>query len=535
MNHVAAIISMLHEPAQSSSAVRRFRNKPVLQWTLNRLARSQSTDSMHIFCWEDQEESIREIEAEVICKGPRQALAPMRAVTAARRWADGWRGGLMGACEFDLGFHGPWVGELAELSEADAVLLIDPAAALIDPVLVDQMIQHAQLHPAVELCFSQAAPGLTGALLRRTLIDRLGAAGIHPGRLLSFWPDQFGVDPIGRDGCVATPTPVARSIHRFKLDSHRQILRTDHATNCFNGQLMSTESEELVEQMRGCESVDPLPRDVILELNTSRLSRPIFSPLRHQEISRPDLSPVMAGELFGQLSRLDDVRLTLAGAGDPLNSPVLFEVLAAARSAGIGAIHIETDLLTADAALIARLAESEIDVVSVHLPAITTPTYREVMGVDGCGRVVENIRLLETAIARLGAGTPLIAPIFMKTKLNMAEMDPWYDYWVRRCGHAVIASPSDFAGQIPDVAVADMSPPKRRACGRLGSRMTVLSDGQIVSCEQDVLGKQVMGKIGESSIEDVWRNRFAAIRRCHAQEKWNEHPLCAACREWHRP
>jgi MoaA/NifB/PqqE/SkfB family radical SAM enzyme len=321
-------------------------------------------------------------------------------------------------------------------------------------------------------------------------------------------------------------------VHRFKLDSHRQIIRADHATVCFNGQLISTEAQELAHRMRGCEGVDVLPRDVVLEINTGRSTQPLFSAAGHLKINRPDLPPAVAEKLFGELSTLDDIRLTLSGVGDPLLSPAFFEIVAAARSSGITAINVETDFLQSDPE---KLVAAGIDVVSVHLPAATPATYAKLMGVDGFAKVMENIRLLEQEVRRVGRGTPLIAPIFTKTAINLAEMDVWYDYWLRRLGHAVIVGPSNLAGQIPDSAVADMAPPRRRACGRLASRMTILSDDTIVSCEEDVLGKQAMGVIGQTPIQEIWKNRFAALRRCHEKSEWNEQPLCAGCREWHRP
>jgi hypothetical protein len=53
-------------------------------------------------------------------------VATIDAVSASRRWADGWRGGLLSTCDCDLGFHAPWHREIAERVEADAILLVDP-------------------------------------------------------------------------------------------------------------------------------------------------------------------------------------------------------------------------------------------------------------------------------------------------------------------------------------------------------------------------------------------------------------------------
>jgi radical SAM protein with 4Fe4S-binding SPASM domain len=538
MQRIIAILSMLHESADHHSASRNFRGKPVLDWTLRRLAAAASIETVAVLCWDDQFTAVT-VTAEprkvgVITKGARQVLPQMDAVTAARRWADGWRSGLLGTCEFDLGFHPHWVNELIHLHEADAVMLIDPAAGLLDPVLVESIIDYAEAQPTAELCFMQAAPGLTGTLLRRELVERLSIANVHPGRMLTYHPDQPGVDPTGKPGCVPVPAPVARSKYRFKLDSDRQIARADHATVHLNGHLISTEAEELAIGMRGCEVADRLPREVVLELNTGRATKPIYSPTNHLAMDRPELTLATAEQLFKELSRMDDARLTLAGVGDPLLSPACFEIIAAAKAAGINAIGIETDLLAVSAEDIARLAGSGVDVISIHFPAATSVTYQSVMGVDGFSQVLNNVLILEQQVKANTRGVPLITTVFTKMAANLAEMELWYDYWVRRLGHAVIVGPSDYAGQIPDLAVADMASPVRRACSRLSSRITVLSDGQIVSCEQDVLARQTMGTIGQTPMQDIWQQSFGAMRKCHQNADWASKPLCGKCREWHR-
>ena len=67
-----------------------------------------------------------------------------------------------------------------------------------------------------------------------------------------------------------------------------------------------------------------------------------------------------------------------------------------------------------------------------------------------------------------GRGTPLIVPTFVKTAANLAEMEAWYDHWLRCLGCTVIAGPGDFAGQIPDVSLVQMEPPRRRGSRESG-------------------------------------------------------------------
>jgi spiro-SPASM protein len=327
---------------------------------------------------------------------------------------------------------------------------------------------------------------------------------------------------------------VARTTHRFTLSSDRQVARVAAATESLNGQLMTTSGEELVHRLSALGAVDPLPREVVLELTTTRLCRPIFWPGCYQEIRRPDLSLSDARVLIRELSALDDTRLSLAGVGDPLLSPAVFDVIESASAAGL-TVHVETDLLNPDPQVARRLAASQADVVSVHLPAMNEQTYEAVMGVNGYRRVLENLQAFVTERAARGRGVPVLAPLFTKCAANLAEMEPWYDQWLRAVGSAVITGPSDFAGLVPDVSVADMSPPRRKPCARLGNRLTVLSDGRIVSCEQDVLGRQALGTVGEDALAGVWQERTAVLREEHRCGNWTSRPVCGSCKQWHRP
>lgn len=539
MSNISAILSLLHEGPDVNSSTRRFRNQPVLEWTLRRLSISRQLSSAAVLCWEDQLPHVagvaEEVGAFVLAKGPRSRISQIESISASRRWADGWRGGLLGTCAFDIGFYAPWVMELAQRLETEGVLLVDAASALVDPALVDALIVHADGHTDQEICFSAAAPGLCGALLRMPLLGRLATTKIHPGRLLHYIPDHVSREMIGTDACLNVSPAVARTVERFVLDSDRQIARTEHATACLNGELQIAGAEEIVERILASNWSDPLPREVTIELNTRRATHPIFSPARARGIARPDLPLNLARKIFQQFAHADDIRVTFAGVGDPLLHGDLFDILDAARSAGICATHVETDLLSEDAGHISGLASSPLDIVSIHLPALTEATYFEVMGIDGYRRVLDNIRALVASRQQRGEGVPILVPIFTKCRQNLVEMEPWYDQWLKALNCAVLRGPSTFGGLVSDVGVADMTPPGRKACHRLASRMMILSDGRIVSCEEDLVAAQTLGHAATDSISDIWTTRFASLRSDHHQQQWAAHPLCATCNEWHRP
>src|SRR5205823_81595 len=144
------------------------------------------------------------------------------------------------------------------------------------------------------------------------------------------------------------------------LDTKRQVDRLERATTDLNGQLMSTDAEGLVRCLGGSQPVDQLPREVVLELTARRMATPIFAPAGQLPVSRDDIPVDVARDLFGQLAEADDVRLTLGGVGDPLVAPHLFDIVAAARDAGITALHVRTDLLEGTPEFIERLAAAPI-------------------------------------------------------------------------------------------------------------------------------------------------------------------------------
>jgi Radical SAM superfamily/Iron-sulfur cluster-binding domain len=537
--NVTAVLSMLHEPLGANSATRRFRGEAALAWTLFRLGRCQRISQSIVLCWEDQAEAVEpiaaELDVEYVARSARICVPHLDAIAAARRWADGWRGGLLGACEFDRGFHGPWIAEIAAKTGTEALLLVDPSAGLVDPDLIDALIEHADARPEIDLCFSQAAPGLSGVVLRKPLFEQLAVGGAHPGALLCYRPDLPVHDPISKPSCAPVETPIARTLHRFTLDSERQIDRIAHATVHLNGQLISTEAEQLVRFLDASPETPELPHEIVLELNTRRATLPMYSPSSHIHFDRPDLTVQMATALFEELAAADDVRVVLGGVGDPLLHPEVFTIINAAQRAGIGAIAIETDLFGIEAGVIEQLADSAVDIVSVNFPAVRPETYQAIMGVDGFKTVMENLSKLISRRQSNRRGTPLVVPTFQKMAGNLGEMEAWYDHWMRVLGCAVIDGPKDFGGQIPDVSVAQMEPPRRRTCSRIARRLTVLCDGRIVSCEQDIQGRQNLGRVGENSIKSVWAGAASALRRDHAAGEWKRHSVCAACKEWHRP
>ena len=479
MQDPTAVLSMIHEPPARNSATRLFRGEPVLAWTLRRLERSARLAHMIVICWEDQVADVEPIcgghGANVLVKGPRSPIASVEAVAAVRRWSDGWRGELRGACDFDLGFHAPWVKEAIENLDADCAVLIDPSAALIDAVIIDQLIERAATQPSLELCFSHTPPGLGGAVVKMPLLKRLATAELHPGHLLHSSYDALGV--VGCDGSLPLPSAVTRAHGSFKLDSHRQIWRVTNAMVPLNGSLIRSEAEAIVARQSAEDYPDPLPRDIVLELTTERATRPTFQPLRPPGFGPRNMTTDMAMRLFRECALFDDVRLTLAGSGDPMLAENFYEIIEVALHCGVSAIRIETDFLDVDALRAARELAGAVDILAVHLPACSEGAYAQVMGVDAYKKVLTSIDKFHGEQDVGQHGTPLLIPLFTPTPHNAAEEKPWFERWPYGVSLAHSMQPA-------------------------ASRLIVLADGRIVS--NDASGA-TLGMVGQTTLTQAWQ------------------------------
>ena len=238
-------------------------------------------------------------------------------------------------------------------------------------------------------------------------------------------------------------------------------------------------------------------------------------------------------KIMADCTAYDDICLTFGGFGEPLTHPDLPAMTAAAKSAGIYGINIETDGLLLQGDLAEALLASPADIISVYLDADSSELYRAVKGRDAFTQAARNVE--QFARHSTDSGGPLVVPHLVKTRETMPEMEAFYDRWIQCCGAAVIVGFNDFAGQIPDKAVMDMSPPRRFACARLWRTMTILADGKMTPCGQDFKGEHTIGNVLEQSVGELWRSeQMETLRQAHRQDNYQTHPLCAACKEWHR-
>ena len=501
--------------------------RPVLRRTLERLASVEGLDGIVLATKPEAATEAMELAGtsgvvwmpDAADGGARDA---MRLTRGFGRY--GWRGGLAGTTVYDELFEPVVTAAAIAKTGADAIFLVPAGAALLEVDWAGRMLAlYRQNIGKHRICFCQAPPRLAGAVFGADVLLTLGRAHLYPGRLLAYDPGRPVRDPICEQFNYMLPDWVIATRRRFLGDCPRGLwlcrriveeggLDVDGQTACRIARQLPPE---------------PWPREVTVELTTRR---PVEDDLR-PSADRGDLDlDVLADRLSG-LEQAGDLNIMFAGAGDALlhaDWPA-----AVAEGKKVGTVGLATYGTSLDEQVGRMLLQSGPDVVQVYADAVSDRVYAAHKRGSTASAVWANIEAQVDRQRQAARPAPMLVPTMLKTPESLDEQDEFFDKCLGLTGWGTVIEPTHAAGQWPDNAVVHMAPPKRTACLRLDTRLTLLADGRVAVCEEDILGA---GALGRGTVLDAWRSdALAELRRMHAARRYDEHPICAGCEEFHRP
>lgn len=530
---------------------------PVLQRTAERVLAARRLDGgLAALAPRAQAEAVRGLLAGTAAQVvPHEAPAApwAKLVRVARKWSlDGWRGGLGGTTSLDEYLHPALIDGLLKHMPADRIMAFPPAAAALDPALIDRMIDH---HDAVDddarMTFTQAPPGVAGAIFDASLIREMAEKNVPPGWILSYKPDAPRKDLAFFSCCCQIPAALSHAAGRLIADTDRSLARVAALLSDHPDADGETLGRWLAEHERT--AVPPLPHEVEIELTTDDPFPNARLRPRGQRVGRRGPIPLETVEQAAEeLARFDDARVVLGGFGEPLRHPRFAEVLAALRRCGVYAVAVRTSGVDLSDAAVDALIEHGADVLNVLIDGWSDETYAAMMAPgdlapasrDG---VLERIGRLERVRIERQSPAPVVVPEMVKARPTVHELAAFFDGWIRQLGAVSVTGYSHYGGQVEDLSVMSMAPPVRTACRRIRSRCLILADGRVTVCDQDFRGVQVLGRLGRLTpdgrsqprvtLGELWTGpAMQRIREAHAAGRFDQAmPLCAGCEEWHRP
>lgn len=518
----------------------------VIRRTIKRLRQARNIASIHLLVDASQQAVAQAAVSNLsVAVDTHSAGKPpwARYVASGRKWSlDSWRGGLAGTTVYDEFVH-PWLLEaLARRENADAVIDVPAAAPLLDPGLLDNLIEYYQKkHEETRIGLVQSAPGLSAIIYQPEMLRGLAGIAQPPGRAMAYRPDEPQNDIIHQPCWLATDATIAHAWGRCMADTATAMDRLNRIlSEVGTSDPAKTPDAMAISRWLLAQrhvAAGPLPVEVEVEI-TTRDPLPDSSLRPHGPAleRHADMSFDLFRGIIDDLARCDDRLIIFGGFGDPLLHPQWPEFVDYARKQGILGIALRTPAVNLDAECIDKLIASDLDVLNVLLDAATPETYHTLHNFDGFDQVIANIERLCDVQQHRQSPRPLIVCEMVKVRETMDEIEDFYDRWMRKTGSAVIAGPSSYAGQWPNRAIVRMAPPTRSSCARLPQRVTVLADGRLTTCDQDFRGTHSVGSLHQDRLAEIWQGpNLARFRQDHLAGRFAELPLCRACDEWHRP
>lgn len=117
----------------------------------------------------------------------------------------------------------------------------------------------------------------------------------------------------------------------------------------------------------------------------------------------------------------------------------------------------------------------------------------------------------------------------LRVKENEDDLINFWKLWSEE-GRPLVQKYDHFCNQLPDRKVVDLSPLKRFPCWHLKRDISVLIDGTVPLCREDLKSELIMGNIFKDSMESIFSSGDEIYR---GQCKGQYNKLCGSCDEYY--
>jgi spiro-SPASM protein len=217
--------------------------------------------------------------------------------------------------------------------------------------------------------------------------------------------------------------------------------------------------------------------------------------------------------------------VNLSPWGEPAQHPEIGDLLKAILEYPELTGVIETAGLGWDRAMLertAKVAEGRLTWI-VSLDALHAETYRKLRGPG-----FEEAMAFAGTLLELFGDSAYVQAVRMDT--NEEELEAFYRSWKERTENIIIQKYDWFSGKLPQRRVADISPLTRNPCWHLKRDLTVLLNGDVPLCREDIDGTTVLGNVFSDGIGEIWK-RGEEYHLRHVRRDYPE--ICRDCDEYY--
>lgn len=234
---------------------------------------------------------------------------------------------------------------------------------------------------------------------------------------------------------------------------------------------------------------------------------------------------------------------------EPLIRRDIIDFIKYAKSKGILDIYLSTNGSLLSNKMSEKIVNSGLTRLQVSLDAFTEETYNKIRTGGDYNKVVSNIMNFVEVRNRLKSELPTLRVNFVKTEVNINELDDFVNFWQDKADCIGI---QDLVNIMNPETELKNNNSKQFNCSQPFNHMTVRYDGSILPCCTFFGAKLPLGKIKTNlsetlskvktlennenktletmTIEEAWKGKeIEKIREIHKNGKFFDNEICKQC------
>ncbi len=288
---------------------------------------------------------------------------------------------------------------------------------------------------------------------------------------------------------------------------------------------------------RTTERTNAFPARVLLEITSKCNLACTMCP--RNALTRPKLH--MSKELVLRcIDELDSVGiegLWLYNLGEALLHPSIVEILDyCSTTKGLGSVSISNNGQYIPDQAIDALINSNLTFINYSLNSMSAESYALVSPSASYEQLVKNLEKLYQRKNELGkiGSPPWLRVQMIDQPQVVSEIDLFLKQYAPRSEMVSINLLEAFSQEVSqNVSYAkERERTSKKICKRVQrGDCFIFSNGEVSFCDTDFNGKQSLGNVSSSSIQDVW-SKFGNIQKLNEEGRIDELPLCKTCLDW---
>lgn len=252
----------------------------------------------------------------------------------------------------------------------------------------------------------------------------------------------------------------------------------------------------------------------------------------------------------GVAKGLKAVRLNYVN--EPLIRKDIHEFIAYAREAGILDIYFSTNGSLLTEAMSIALIDSGLTILQISLDAATKETFDKIRQGGDFHKIIANIARFKDIRTELKSLTPLLRVNFVKTALNISELEIFLEYWEDKADSIGVQNLIDVNHPADEKQGIDNS--QSFNCAQPFCHLTIRYNGNILPCctffgaavpisqlatkhsvefsdvENMAVDKKSQAQLISQTIEQAWKgSAINKFREIHKVGEYWKHPVCKKC------